>query len=120
MATDTTISSPRIDRKFVDGQGNLTQNAYALLYTLILRTGGTVAPVIDIPSINGRLDGLEAAPLPQDHSAQIDALFSVLDTMPAQSEPPQPPDLLQDNQSASLAAEIENLRARIEALENAP
>lgn len=120
MATETTVSSPRIDRKFVDGQGNLTQNAYALLYTLILRTGGVVAPVIDIPSIDGRLGTLEASPPPQDHSAQIDALFSMMETMPAQAEQPPAPDQLQDTQAAYLAAELENLRARIEALENAP
>lgn len=41
MVTNT-LTSPRIDRKFVDGQGNLTPNAYALLYGVFVRTGGAI------------------------------------------------------------------------------
>jgi hypothetical protein len=120
MTTENTISSPRIDRKFVDERGNLTQNSYALLSGLIVRTGGVTAPVIDMDGMEGRLNSLEGTPLQPDQSAEISALFSMLETMPAPAQPTAVGDQLQDNQASSLAAELYQLRSRIEALENAP
>lgn len=108
MATENTISSPRIDRKFVDASGNLTQNAYALLYGLIARTGGVSAPIIDISSIDGRLSAA---------SAQLVELLSMLETLPAPiAQEPQQLDI-HDTRTMALAAEVDQLRQRIEALE---
>ena len=117
MATENTVSSPRIDRKFVDANGNLTPNAYALLYGLITRTGGVIAPIIDINSIDGRLNAVEVAPLAMDATAQLVELVSVLETLPApMAQEPQQIDI-QDTRTMALAAEVDQLRQRIEALE---
>lgn len=109
MATEavtTTVSSPRIDRKFVDAQGNLTQNAYALLYGLIVRTGGTTAPVIDTAGLSQRLDATES---------EIDSLSH---------EPAPAPVLAQEDPRdaviQSLAADMARLTQRIEQLEQEP
>lgn len=72
--TVSTVATPRIDVNFTDpGTGKLTQNGYALLYGLILRTGGTVAEVIDMAAVRAVINGLSddvlsilAAPLPAE------------------------------------------------------
>lgn len=117
MATANTVSSPRIDRKFVDANGNLTQNAYALLYGLIVRTGGTVAPIIDMDGMEGRLASLEVAPGPVDHAEQIASLLSMLETLPSTVDAQPPAPELHDTQAMQIASELDALRKRIEALE---
>ena len=117
MATENIVSSPRIDRKFVDANGNLTQNAYALLYGLITRTGGVIAPIIDVNSIDGRLNAVEGTPLSIDASAQLVELMSMLETLPAPiAQEPQQMDI-QDTRTMALAAEVDQLRQRLDALE---
>ena len=117
MTTENTVSSPRIDRKFVDANGNITPNAYVLLYGLITRTGGVIAPIIDINGIDSRLNAVEVAPLAMDATAQLVELVSVLETLPApMAQEPQQIDI-QDTRTMALAAEVDQLRQRIEALE---
>lgn len=73
-AITSTVATPRIDLNFVEpGTGKLTQNAYALLYQLIRRTGGVVSEVIDPAAIRVSINGLsddvlsiQTAPLPAD------------------------------------------------------
>jgi hypothetical protein len=117
MATENTVSSPRIDRKFVDERGNLTQNAYALLYGLIVRTGGVTAPVIDMDGMDERFTSLEAAPISPDLSGDIAALSSFVSSLPAHQPQAESDNQLNDGQIMAVLAELDQLRARVKALE---
>lgn len=108
---DSTISTPRLDRKFVDAQGNLTQNAYALLFGLITRTGGVQAVVIDANGMQEQIDdALVAARTPP--LVPEDPLLP-----PAHIPVPEQQD---DGRLQSLEAEVGRLRDLVAGLQQGP
>lgn len=122
MATEGIIARPRIDRRFVDTNGNLTMSAYALLDGLFRRTGGASAPAIDIDAIYALIDvALDTQQQPDLSSREalsaVDELRNELATARGLMQ-----DLrsLIEEQAAELAAlrPMADLRGRIEQIED--
>jgi hypothetical protein len=112
MATESIVLTPRLDRKFTDGQGNLTQNAYALLSGLIRRTGGVVSSAIDMPGMEESISALEQQPepfIPEHDSPEL-----------AHIELPPEPAEDYGAQIATLRAELDELRGLISGLLQVP
>lgn len=85
MASEIAISQPRIDQRFVDDVGRLTQYGYSLLTQVVGRLGGPVGEILDARSLSLAVSELqqEAAALPvfipqtagsEDPSAEVSAL----------------------------------------------
>lgn len=109
MAEESVINTPRIDRQFCFPNGMLTQNAYALLYGLIRRTGGVVGSVIDADGMTEQLDALAQAPFPE--------------SAPAFQNDPGPPPVsyffayeAPDGRLQALEAEVQQLRSLVDGL----
>lgn len=110
MASENTISQPRIDRRFVDDMGRLTEYGYSLLVQIVNRVGGPVGEVLDGRSLSLAISELQQAPLPVDRSSDIDELQSLVWTQPV------PERALAANEDPS--AELQTLRAEVYALRN--
>jgi hypothetical protein len=115
-ASTSTVSTPRLDRKFVDESGNLTQTAYALLSNLVRRTGGVVGEVIDVAGLQEQITDQAETNVAQDEALekQAAALQAIADegeggVMPSRPEQWQHKD--------DPAPEMEEMRARLHQLE---
>lgn len=110
MASENTISQPRIDRRFVDDMGRLTEYGYSLLVQIVNRVGGPVGEVLDGRSLSQAIAEIQQAPLPVDRSSDIDELQSLVWNQPATVSVPAATE--------DTSAELQSLRAEVDALRN--
>ncbi len=116
MASENTISQPRIDQRFVNAEGQLTQYGYSLLVQIVNRVGGPIGEVLNGRELSAAIAELQIQPQPIDQTLSIEALRNELGSMP-RYEPYVAPSEIADATSFSLMAELDALRKRVEALE---
>lgn len=111
------INSPRIDRAFVNGSGQLTEYGYSVLARIIERVGGTVGDILDGAQLTAAIEALSLLPAPRDWSGEIAELQRSIALLPAQVTPaPQQPD----EPNRALEAIVATLARKVNDLENAP
>lgn len=119
MASDdqtSVIVAPRIDRKFVDANGNLTMSGYALLDGLLRRTGGPVGSIISLPDIEAEFNELTAQL--QAFGLRVDAVeeeTQALELLPSPVEHA-PTIEPQDGRLQQLEAQVHALTQQVNAL----
>ncbi len=116
MASENTISQPRIDRRFVDDVGRLTEYGYSLLVQIVNRVGGPVGEVLNGRELTAAITELQLQPQPFDHTLSIEALRNEIGAMPLPERHIVPSEIA-DTFIFSLMAELDALRKRVEALE---
>lgn len=111
------INSPRIDRAFVNGSGQLTEYGYSVLARIIERVGGTVGDILNGAQLTAAIEALSLLPAPRDWSAEIAELQRSIGILPPQVIPLA---RLSDDHGKELAAIVATLARKVNDLENAP
>lgn len=116
MASENTISQPRIDYPFVTSQGLLTQYGYSLLVQIVNRVGGPVGEILDGRELSQAIEELRQQPTVPDRSFEIDALGSFLMTQPTSL---QAAPTVEDPSAEipAMRAELAALRAIVEGIQ---
>lgn len=119
MATDdstSVLAAPRIDRKFVDANGNLTMSGYALLDGLLRRTGGSIGQIINVPNIDAEFAELNAQL--QAFGVRVGAVEDDADALQLLPTPAEhaPPIEQADGRLQQLEAQVQALTQQVNAL----
>lgn len=121
-SADGVIARPRIDRRFVDTNGNLTMSAYALLDGLFRRTGGSVAPPIDVDAIYALIEvALDTQPQSDPSTREtLSAVDELRNELASARGLMQDMRALIEDQAAELSAlrTVGDLRNRVEQIED--
>lgn len=110
------INNPRIDRAFVNGNGQLTEYGYAVLARLIERVGGAVGDILNGAELTSAIEALSLLPPFPDHGPALEALRAELAIEPPQQPAIQPDAVIAPGLGEVLAL-LQNLDQRIAALE---
>lgn len=108
--SENAINSPRVDRAFVNGSGQLTEYGYAVLARIIERVGGPVGDILNGRELSAAIEELRQSPTPPDLSQAVDELRQEVHSAPPVAAPFVEPAL-------SLEAQIEELRGLIQKLD---